>query len=225
MKERYAPIFNSILFKGLNEEKISEEISRINYTIREYSKDEVIALEDSPCKSVAIVLAGEIELQKIYASGKLFILRKLQESEVFGEVVVFSDRNTYPATIVSSTHSKIMFLSKEGILKLCRIDEEFLNNFMKLMSSKILTLNSKLKEMSFKNIREKIANFILEAYKSQNNLKIKLKDSKKNIALNLGILRPSLSRELIKMREEGIIDFDSGYIYILDLDRIYKILN
>ncbi|MFA6940776.1 MAG: Crp/Fnr family transcriptional regulator [Clostridiaceae bacterium] len=225
MKQGYAPILNSILFKGLNEEKISEEISRINYTIREYSKDEIIALEDSPCKSVAIVLEGEIELQKIYASGKVFILRKLQESEVFGEVVVFSNRNTYPATIVSSTSSKIVFLSKEGILKLCRIDEEFLNNFMKLMSSKILTLNSKLKEMSFKNIREKIANFILEEYKSQNSLKIKLKDSKKNIALNLGILRPSLSRELIKMREEGIINFDSNYIYILDLDRIYQILN
>ncbi|MDV3428948.1 MAG: Crp/Fnr family transcriptional regulator [Bacillota bacterium] len=225
MKEKYASIFNSILFKGLNEEKISEEIRRINYTVREYSKDEIIALEDSPCKSVAIVLEGEIELQKIYASGKIFILRKLQESEVFGEVVVFSDRNTYPATIVSSSKSKIMFLSKEGILKLCRIDEEFLNNFMKLMSSKVLTLNSKLKEMSFKNIREKTANFILEEYKSQNSLKVKLKDSKQNIALNLGILRPSLSRELIKMREEGIINFDSRYIYILDLDRIYKILN
>lgn len=225
MKQGYTPIFNSILFKGLNEEKISEEISRIDYTIRQYPKDEIIALEDSPCKSVAIILEGEIELQKIYASGKVFILRKLQKSEVFGEVVVFSDRNTYPATIVSSTHSKIMFLNKEGIIKLCRIDEEFLNNFMKLMSSKILTLNAKLKELSFKNIREKVANFILEEYRRQNSLKIKLKDSKKNIALNLGTLRPSLSRELIKMREEGIINFDSRYIYILELDKIYKILN
>jgi CRP-like cAMP-binding protein len=225
MKYEYTQLFNSILFKGLNESKVLEEIKNINCTIREYSKDEVIALEDSSCSAVAIVLEGEIELQKIYASGKVFILRKLQPSEVFGEVVVFSNKNTYPATIVSSTHSKIMFFSKEGILNLCRIDEEFLNNFMKLMSSKILTLNSKLKEMSFKNIREKLANFILEEYKGQNSLKLKLKDSKKNIALNLGVLRPSLSRELMRMREEGIIDFDNSYIYILDLDRIYQILN
>jgi len=225
MKYAYAPIFDSILFKGLNEEKVLDEIKRINYNVREYSKDEIIALEDTPCRSVAIVLEGEIDLQKIYASGKVFTLRKLKSSQVFGEVVVFSNRNTYPATIVSSTHSKIMFLSKEGILKLCRMDEEFLNNFMRLMSSKILTLNSKLKEMSFKSIREKIANFILEEYKNQNSLKLKLKDSKKNIALNLGVLRPSLSRELIKMRDEGTIDFDSSYIYILDLDKIYQILN
>jgi cAMP-binding proteins - catabolite gene activator and regulatory subunit of cAMP-dependent protein kinases len=123
MKYAYAPIFDSILFKGLNEEKVLDEIKRINYNVREYSKDEIIALEDTPCRSVAIVLEGEIDLQKIYASGKVFTLRKLKSSQVFGEVVVFSNRNTYPATIVSSTHSKIMFLSKEGILKLCRMDE------------------------------------------------------------------------------------------------------
>lgn len=224
MNNNFDPIFNSILFKGMNKEKLIEEIKKIDYSIREYGTDEIIALEDSPCIAISIVLEGEVEIQKIYASGKVFTLRKLKVGEIFGEVIVFSNHNRYPATIISSGKSRIIFLSKEGIGRLCRMNEEFLNNFMELMSSKILTLNSKLTEMSFKNIRDKLCNYILTQYKEQDTLNIKLKESKKTMAMNLGILRPSLSRELIKMRDEGLLNFDNNYIYVLDIDSIYNTL-
>lgn len=225
MYEEYNTIFNSILFKDLDKNKVLDELKLIGVRVKKYHKDEIVAIEDSPCKSLAIILEGEVVLQKIYASGKIFTLRKLSKSQIFGEVVVFSDRNTYPASIVATTPSKIMFIDKEDVLKLCQIDKNFLNNFMRLMASKILTLNSKLKEMSFKNIREKLSNFIIEEYKKQNSSKIKLSQTKKEIALNLGVLRPSLSRELIKMREEGILDFYGSYIHIKDIDKLYDILN
>jgi len=38
------------------------------------------------------------------------------------------------------------------------------------------------------------------------------------MAEHMGIQRPSLSRELSRMREEGIIEFDKEFIVIKDLD-------
>ena len=39
----------------------------------------------------------------------------------------------------------------------------------------------------------------------------------------MGIQRPSLSRELSKMREEGIIEFDKEYIVVKDLATLNSI--
>ncbi len=54
--------------------------------------------------------------------------------------------------------------------------------------------------------------------KIKKNLFIKLPFSRKKMAELLNIPRPSLSRELTNMRDEGIIDFDKNIIKIVDLD-------
>ena len=48
--------------------------------------------------------------------------------------------------------------------------------------------------------------------------------NKEEIANFIGIPRPSLSRELIKLRKEKIIDFDRNNITILDIDKLEEIL-
>ena len=51
-----------------------------------------------------------------------------------------------------------------------------------------------------------------------------LEMNKEEIANFIGIPRPSLSRELIKLRKEKIIDFDRNNITILDIDKLEEIL-
>ena len=63
-------------------------------------------------------------------------------------------------------------------------------------------------------------NFILELQKSQQSDVIKLKSSKEDISSYLGIPRPSFSRELIKLREDELIEFDRSSIKILNLEAL-----
>jgi DNA-binding transcriptional regulator LsrR (DeoR family) len=42
--------------------------------------------------------------------------------------------------------------------------------------------------------------------------------SKKDLAEKLGIQRSSLSRELNKMRNDGLIEFDANYIFIKNVE-------
>ena len=49
---------------------------------------------------------------------------------------------------------------------------------------------------------------------------MKLTENKDSIAASLGIPRPSLSRELINLRDMGYIDFDRNNIKILDLEAL-----
>jgi CRP-like cAMP-binding protein len=224
MKDIVKILKQCILMKGFSEDNIEETLKKVNYSINTYSKGEIIALEDSNCSSIGIVLKGSVEVQKIYASGKTITMSKLEVGNIFGEVIIFSNKNTYPATIAASEACNILFISKENILRLCSLSSTFLGNFMTLLSNKILMLNKKLRNISYQTIRQKIASYILDEYKSQSKLDISLKCTKKEMAEQLGIPRPSLSRELINMKDEGIIDLDKSIITIIDLESLENIL-
>ena len=95
---------------------------------------------------------------------------------------------------------------------------------MSLLSEKVIILNNKIKSLSLKTVKQKVVDYILQECISQKTNSIKLKGSKEDLALYLGIPRPSLSRELIKLRDEGLINFDRHAISVIDLENLEEVL-
>ncbi|MGL5352450.1 MAG: Crp/Fnr family transcriptional regulator [Clostridium sp.] len=110
-----------------------------------------------------------------------------------------------------------MFIKNEAIVELCASDKIFLKNFMSLLSEKIFMFNNRVKTISFCSIRQKLSNFILEQLSIQKCEIVKLTINKKELAEYLGVQRPSLSRELINMQDDGIIECNKNEIKILDM--------
>ena len=155
---------------------------------------------------------------------KIIHVSSFEKGHIFGEVIAFSDVNLYPATVISSTSSKVMFISKDNFIKFCTSHQDFLEMFLNDLTNKIFVLNKSITNLTFNSIRQKICNFIMTEYKLQNSRTIKLKMTKEKIAESLGVTRPSLSRELINMKEIGLIDYSRSYIEILNLEEIENIL-
>lgn len=220
MKDLTSKLIKNNLFKNLSEEEITSIIIYQNYIVKSYKKGNVIVCEDDECSSLGIILDGVIEIQKIYLSGKYIVLKRLTNNQVFGEALIFSNKNTYPATIVAIEECNILYIKRQTIINLCLENEKLLENFMQILSNKILMLNSKIKKISFKSVRHKVINLIIELSRKQESMYITLKESKKEIASNLGIPRPSFSRELMKLRDDGYIDFDKNIIKILDVEKL-----
>ena len=230
MNELISDLKHCILFKGLTSEELQNLIIDINYTISNNCKNCIecstciVALEGDICNSLGIVIEGELEVQKHYASGKVVTLAKLNKGKTFGEAIAFSETNIYPATIISSKGSIILYISKKDIISMCSSYPKVLNNFMQLLSSKILLLNRKIKELSFETLREKISSYLLSQYEIQKTLNLILPMSRKDLAQHLGVQRPSLSRELVNMKDDGLIDFNKNLLEIKDLQGIEDIL-
>ncbi|NMF03383.1 Crp/Fnr family transcriptional regulator [Clostridium beijerinckii] len=207
-------------FQDLSVEEIRDLISNIGYNLRSYKKGEIIANEEDECNSLGFVLEGIVEIQRIYLSGKQIILKRLSNGDVFGEALVFSKKSKYPSTVIAFSECNILYISRADILKLCTSDERVLGNFMSSLSNKIFMLNSKIKSIAFKSIKHKVINYILEQAKSQKSEIVKLKENKEEIASSLGIPRPSLSRELMNLRDLNYIEFDRNIIKILNIEEL-----
>lgn len=223
--EKYVnSLSKTILFKNIDTYEINDLVSELPYNILKYKKKDIIAIEGDNCTSLGIILSGTIEIHKPFPSGKVVTINTFSEGNVFGEALVFSQKHTYPATVISSSNSEILFIDKFHIIKLMKSDERILNNFVSVLSNRILMLNDRITNLSYDTIRKKISNIILSEYKKQNNDYLTLPFCRKKMAELLNIPRPSLSRELMKMKNDGIIDYHKNKLKILDLESLEECL-
>ena len=71
--------------------------------------------------------------------------------------------------------------------------------------------------LSSTTLREKIAVWLLE---NMENGSVDTGMNREEMASYLGVTRPSLSREMMKMQREGIIEVEKGRIVICDMDKL-----
>lgn len=218
-------LLKCVLFKGMNKDEINLVLKNIPNNIQNYNSGDTVAIEGESCDNLGIILTGNIEIHKSFASGKLVTINHFEAGNIFGEALVFSGKHQYPATIISSTPSYIMFVSRDDIVKLMTLDTRILNNFMGVLSNRILMLNQRLTNLTLDTLRKKVSNIILIEYNKQKSKYITLPYSRKKMAEMLNIPRPSLSRELSNMKDDGLIDFYKNRIKILDIKGLEDLLS
>ena len=217
-------ICKSVLFQNLTKEQTLGVFQLLNYKISNYTKEDIIFQEDESCNNLGLILDGNVEIQKIDSNGKVLAVANFNKSDIFGELLIFSDHNKFPMTIVSKSNSTILHIAKESVVKLCQSETNFLYAYLKLVSNKAFILNQKLKEVTLKTIRQQIIEFLLQQANEQASDEIQINMTKKEWADKIGVQRPSLSRELIKMKEEGLIHYEKSTVTILDRHALKRYL-
>ncbi|NMA50061.1 MAG: hypothetical protein GX947_09935, partial [Tissierellia bacterium] len=60
------------LFNDFTKEELSDYFSSSKYSINEYSKDQIIHLQNVNCQTMDIILKGKVSIQKIDEEGNVF---------------------------------------------------------------------------------------------------------------------------------------------------------
>lgn len=211
------------LFKCFSTNELDKLFQNNLYRISTYFKDSVVHLQNEKCESLDIILSGTVLVQRIDSDGDLLTICNFSAGEAMGENLLFSHRNFYPMTITAKCDTEILQIKRELIMKLCQENMKFLNGFLQSASDKTLILMGKIKTLALKTIRQCIIEFLLYEYHVQKSTTIKLNMTKKELAEKIGVQRPSLSRELNKMRKDGLIIYDPKQITITDVDLLNKL--
>ncbi len=217
-------MLSSSLFKNITHEELSSFISNMHIVFKSYKKGEYITRKGDPANKIGMVLSGSVFVVKENISGDRTLLAILKQGYLFGEMGVFSDAAVWPATIVTDGITEVAFIDRSlfinNCVKDCSIHQKLIYNMLNIISNKALILNKKIEYLTMKNVRSKINTFILEQYLKQGTLTITLPMNRNDLAEFLNVTRPSLSRELGRMKEENIIDYYKSTVKILDLSRL-----
>ncbi|MFA9397303.1 MAG: Crp/Fnr family transcriptional regulator [Clostridiaceae bacterium] len=212
------------LFDGIEEQDLKNMLLCINPRIANYKKDEYVVIAGDELNTLGIVLEGEVSIVKENIEGNRMIVTVLGEGDMFGEVAAFSSKKKWPANVVAQKDSKVMFIPPQKIVtqceRACFSHRTLIVNMLKIISDKAIILNKKVEYLAMKSLRGKISHFIFEEYKKNNKVNFKISLSRNELAEFLNVSRPSLSREMCNMRDEGIIDFDKSNIVIKNIQAI-----
>jgi CRP-like cAMP-binding protein len=167
-----------------------------------------IAYEGSVSTYVGIVLKGSIDVNAYTPNGNVIHINTLREGMTYGDVLLYGSHNTYPGDLITKETTLIAMVPNELIKHFLHDDPIFLANFMTALSGKVHYYNSQAKLLAQDSLRDKILYFLHTEQVRQKSNTIQLNMSKQELAEKLHVQRPSLSRELIKMKQEGIIDYD-----------------
>lgn len=183
--------------------------------IQSFTSNQIIYLQNEKAYTMDIILGGSVNIQNIDEKGNILSIAVLEAGDMLGGNLIFSDKNEYPMTIIAKSDVKLLRIRKNTILDLCQTNKDFLVNLLSIFSDKALVLTSKIHSLSKKTIREKIMEFLSFEINRQKSNTVILPLSKKELSERFGVERPSLQRELRKMKEEDIIDYDARTITLL----------
>lgn len=162
-----------------------------------------------------IILVGKVAVERIDESGNLMTIAEFLSGEILGGNLLFSRNSHYPMTITAKLPTVILEINKERLFQLFSDNHEFLKSYLEFVSYHATILGERINHYVNKTIRESIMCYLDYEQKKQNSNIIKLGITKKALAEKLGVQRTSLSRELAKMRDDGLIKFDAESIELL----------
>jgi len=219
-------LVNCPLFQGIESDDLASLLYCLKPKIHMYKKNEYIKIAGDKFDSIGIILQGEVTVNKENFAGNRVIVTKLKPGDMFGETLVFSSQSFWIATVQAQKKSKVIFIRGDSILgecaKLCPWHKTLIQNMLRIVSEKALVLNRKVEYLSINSIREKICTYLLEQYKKTGKNTFILPMNRKELAEFLNVSRPSLSREMSRLRDEGIIDFHMATVKIVDPDGLKK---
>ena len=218
----------SALFRGFSTEDLLGILDCLKPRVASYKKNEFITMAGENLTGVGIILSGEVAVTKENAAGNRIIIAVLKPGEMFGETAAFSGSAVWPATVLAQAVSTVLFLPPEKIVrgceKACMSHHSLITNMLRTISDKALMLNQKVEYFLIKSIRGKISTYLLEQYQETGSSTFILPLNRNVLADFLNVSRPSLSREMCRMRDEGIIEFHRSSVYIKDAEAMRKMI-
>jgi len=189
------------------------DISRID--ILDFPTNYTILHENEPSNNIGIVLEGQILVKAYSMGGNNFTLNTIEPGEIYGDILLFcSKHESFPGSLVTSGKTTIALIKSELFKKMLLNDSQLLKNFLGQLSDKACEMNYKSKMLSQDSVRDKILYYLFHQKRIQKSNLIKLNITKEELANQLFIQRPSLSRELAKMKNDGLIEYDRNTIRI-----------
>ncbi|MGI6150880.1 MAG: Crp/Fnr family transcriptional regulator [Christensenellales bacterium] len=217
----------SPLFSGMTDAEIQSCLKCSGSEIVSYEKDQIIFFQQDIPSKLYVLLEGSVAVCSDSVCGRRNILATFSRpGELFGEVFLFLDKKTYENYAQAATSAKVLQMPKQFLyqncVKSCGYHTKLISNMLSILSKKAYYLNQKLQIISGSTLRQKIARVLIQNAAVDGTVTLGM--NREELADFLNVARPSLSRELMKMKEEGMIRISGKKISIVDQNGLQDLL-
>ncbi len=210
---------NSALFEGICYEDRRAMLGCIGYHIGTFRKGDIINFEDEKIKHVGIVVEGSVDMIKEDIWGNKTMLVRSRKDDVFAETFACGSDNLSTVTFQVSEDATILFLPFNRVMHnctmACQFHHQLIENMVHVIANKNRDLMRKVEVVSKRTTREKLLSFLSIQAQLQQTRYFEIPLGRVELAEYLCVDRSAMTRELSKMKEEGLIDYDKNCFRLL----------
>lgn len=203
------------MFLGLlPEEEYKQALHTGDIRVRSYPRGSLVHLEGELCDKLEVILSGQAVVERIDENGGLLRIAVFEQDTLLGGNLLFSENPHYPMTVTAQLPLQVLEIPRETLFGFLSRHPAFLRAYLQKVSDYTFLLGNKIRHDLHRSIRDSLQNWLRQEAIRQQHLTLRLPMSKKELAERLGVQRTSLSRELAKMKQDGLIDFSQTTITI-----------
>jgi len=155
----------------------------------------------------------------------------IEKNQLFGEAVMFSTSSRLPHRVIADQDAQVLYLSGDFFMNPCgkgdcehkAAHQEIVKNMLRLLSDQAVLLNKKIAYLTAGDLKTKIAMYLCELYEVNGSTTFHMPLNRDRLAEFFAVARPSLSRELINLKNQGVIEFNRSNVKILDVQTLYRV--
>ena len=205
------------LFENVQNNEVLELLKCIGIKTKVFRKNAFILKAGSKIDYLAVILGGRAVMSKTDSFGKQTVIEELKMNDIFGHKIVCCGLDKSPVDVIAENECEVLFLPFEKVVtpcaKLCPYHLQLIKNVMKMISKRNSLLNDKIDIIGQKTTRDKIM-ALLETYHNGQRV-FSIPYTREEMAKFLCVDRSAMSRELCRMRDEGILKFSKNHFEIL----------
>lgn len=207
------------MFDGIQPEERKAMLGCIGYHIGRFRKGDIVAFEAENIQHIGIVLSGAVDMIKEDLWGNKTMLVRSRRNEIFGETFACGSDNLSVVTFLVSEDADVLFLPFNRVMHsctmACRFHHRLIENMVHIIADKNRDLMRKVEVVSKRTIREKLLAYLSIQAQIQESRYFEIPLGRIELAEYLCVDRSALTRELAKMKEDGLIDYDRNCFRML----------
>lgn len=216
------PVSRAAVFQNFTRDEIARVLDCLQGTVRQFGRREIIFRPEEVLDSIGIILEGQVLHSMETEAGTRTIVSELSAGDVIGENALSADpvHGTFEAG--PGERCEILFIKIRKIVRpdqtTCTMRGRVIENIMALILENNRRLSRKLDLVSYKSLRERVLHFLGTYAKRMNSRSFSIPFSRSDMADYLMVDRSALSRELQRMKMDGLIDVSGKDFTLYSLD-------
>ena len=207
---------NNTLFKGVTEDDILRILDSIPHAEKSYKPGETIMRQGDIAKNIGIVLCGSAAGVKYTPSGDEVVASRMEAGRIFADVLSGADGFASPVTVTAVSPCRILFINYRGLVTSDNpLTLKVLQNMIQNISLKYFAQNKRMDILTRKTVREKTLAFLDWQRELAGEDEFEISLDRRLMADFLACDRAALSRELSKLKDEGLIDYRKSHFKLL----------
>jgi CRP/FNR family transcriptional regulator len=221
-----AVLEKTALFSSLTQPELHLLAAR---TVRKlFSAGELLFSEGEPCSGLHIIVRGRVRIFKTSASGREQVLAENVPGESIAEIPIF-DGGPYPASAVAVEDADLAFISRRDFNAYCLEHPEVALKVLSVVGARLRRLVGIIEELSFTTIRQRLISALIKLAQNEGKttargIEFQLPSTHQELAHQLGTVRELISRNLMRLQAEGLLDVDARQIVVKDIKGLSAIL-